>query len=347
MLRWKFVRTSTSSAVQARRFSRLPRSLEAAGIRAATINRLPLSGYFTMSSLRMPPDLRGTKMVGLRLVSPSYFDLVKVRLVQGRVLTPADEGREIVVVNDVLARQLFGGTEAAIGQRIVLGSMWAPESEIVGVIQGVRHRGVLEEIDPELYVLYENSRRLMAAASPMGFLLASSSGGGRTEEAIRRIIAAELPEAEIIDVRPFEDFLWKTTGDKPLLAMGAGLFALIAVLLMLAGFHGMIGQALAERSREMAIRRAMGASPKRMIIESMSASLGVYVAGIGVGLLFAFALRNTLRSAIFVPSELPEPSLAAVGAWAAVAVGLAVVIACYQPVMRAIRSDPAVQLRAE
>jgi len=141
--------------------------------------------------------------------------------------------------------------------------------------------------------------------------------------------------------------MWTAADERPLLTLGIGLLAGVALLLMLAGFHGMTGHALAGRSREFAIRIALGSTPLRLLVESSSGAAGVYVTGVAVGFGLILCLRAIVRATVFVPPGVQEPALASVGTAAAVLMGLVIAVACYRPIRRAIATDPATTLRAE
>ncbi len=333
------------AATQASRYEELLATLENSGIHASVTNAMPLSSYHSGLNLRLGPDQIDYTMVGLRIVSPSYADVVGLRLVAGRHLSVADTGSSHVIVNDVLARELLGGTDAALGKRVTLGAMRNPESQIVGVVQAVRHMALLDDPDPEIYSLYLNSARFSAAAAPNVFVVAPASSSG--EGVVEQAIMAQFPEAKIAETRYFKDLAWAAAADRPLLTLGVTAFAIIGLVIMMAGLHGLVGRGLEAESREIAIRMSLGASPRRVLIDCLRTIASVYTMGLVVGFMLLFLIGRTVSATVFVPSALQVPSAVLVSATAALILAVVVAAACYRPLRTAVETDPVAILRAQ
>lgn len=337
--------TSIDGRVQAGQFRDLVDSMAAAGIPAAVTTTVPLSGYYNSLNLRTPPNLEQDTTVGLRIVTASYFDLVGLKLIAGRVLTRADAGHGRLVVNDVLARQSLGGIDAAVRTPVVLGAIRNPPSEVVGVVRAVQHVGLLEDPLPELYVLYEDMAHISMTAKHLFFVVSLSSAGA--DRVQRQAISTVLPDAAIAETFSFSDLLWSGAKETSLLTLGIGIFAGAGMLLLFSGFHGMVGRALAARAPELAIRISLGATPRRVLLESVSAAVGIYTSGLVLGLAFLWVLRRSVRATLFVPEGLQEPNVILVCSAAAVVLAAVVAAACYRPVRRALHIDPVQTLRIE
>lgn len=334
---------SRDPAVRAGMLESLSRTLSARGLAAATMNTLPLSGYDRLGSLREDPDRRPYTMVGIRLVSSSYFEVFGVTPLAGRLLTVDDAGSNRVLVNENLARGMFGSAEAAVNERIVLGAVWDPDSEIVGVVRSVRHWSLLREPQPEVYVLFLSAGRMDAAAAEVFFV--ATPGGRGIQSVLRDVLREEVPEAQVAEITHFEDLLWAAASTRPLMALSTSVLAAVSFLLLSAGLHGMMERSLASRRHEFAVRLALGATPRHIVNLGIRLAAGVYVGGIGVGLILAYVLTQAIRIAVPHEPGLPSPPmpLVAVAAGALVAVGVAMV--SLRSTIRVARTDPAGVLR--
>ncbi len=336
-------------AGQALRYGQIASDLQQGGLHAAVVSILPLTGYDQLTSI-VPAtgDVRNQTMVRVRVVSPSYFSVTGFHQVSGRSLGSADVGHGRVVVNDAFPAKLL--RQAAAGPRQITLSMasW----EVVGVVSTIRHASLLEDPTPEIYLLYGDVGRLSARTASMvvqsAFVVASADGGTTaTLDRIRSVVSRELPEAQVAGAWYFRDLLWLAAGARPLLTLGASAFAVVALVLMTAGFYGMIGDGLARRQREIGIRIALGATPARVVRESLAPAVGVYVLATVLGTLIVEVLRRAVTATVFIPAGVSAPDAAVVTGLAALVLALAAGLGCYKPVMQASRVDPAVTLKAE
>lgn len=312
------------------------------------VSNLPLSGYDRSMSLRIPgTDLTKYVQVGMRIASPEYFSLLRMRFLAGRPFV-ADRQRTIVV-NSILARTLLGQPDV-VGWRIILGGMSDPEWEIVGVVQPAKHGDVLADTRPEVFVAYEHADGFVDSVRTQHlstvFLVFRSDDAVVTREIIDRTVPESLPGFAVGLTRSYDDLVGGAAGPRPVLAFGAGVFATIALALMGAGFYGVAGQTLLKRSRELAIRSALGASWMRGVFELVRPILLALVAGLPIGVLIAMGTARGFHALVPSPPgfNVTTSLMAAVSA-VVLSVVAGVFVALILPAYRARRVDTVLSLR--
>ena len=337
---------------QLARYEALLGHLERQGVRAAAANTFPLTGTDYRTDHFGPSGPRRSRgqdrtMARVKMVTPSYFPVTGLAATRGRMLTEADAGSRLVVVNDVfLASVLPSATE--LGRRVGHEYQWT----VVGVTPPVRHASLHEEIHAEVYVLYNDLLEVAPASASLSmrgvFILAETARGvPATLQLIRTAVADQIPEFAIRSAAPVMDLIGGHLGGQRLVAAGALVFAAISLLLAALGLYARISQGLAMRGREIGIRMALGASVRRIAFESARPVGIVYAAGVGLGTALLLLALSATRAVIVPPPGGQYPPLWAIAATAAAVLLVAFAAACYRPIRRATRVDPADSLRAE
>jgi len=264
-------------SVQVVRYADLLDTLDGAGVKAAVTSVLPLSGNGQW--INAIPGERET-MVGIRLVSASYFSLLGIAPRAGRLFSPGDAGGQVVVVNDVLANRFLGGVKEATGQTIAGGKT------VIGVVSATRHLNLFDNPEPAIFILYSSAVDIRFAAAPVVYLLMDrhAEQDSTIRGAAVEMVGEVLPEAEVRDVRHFESVILEAAGDRPTVAFGVSLQALVALFLLLVGFYGMLSELVMARRREIAIRLALGARPKQALWTILAGTLGVTLQRLVLGL---------------------------------------------------------------
>ena len=301
----------------------------------------------TVASTSVPPLASGNVKGAFRLngsgdsefnavfeVSPGYFGLMGLRIVDGRGLLDSDRGRPAIVVNETMAKRYWPG-RSAIAQRITSqppdnGWNMPGELEIVGVVQDSLMTG-LEDVDPTIFQL-PTDRGLPQ-------LLSS------TREAAAAVVstAARLDPALRIRVYPLDDVLAPRLRSARAAATIAGALGLLALGFACVGMLGVFVYWVRQRTQEIGVRMALGARSGdviRLILGTTAWAIGI---GLAAGLAGAAAASTLLRSFLFGLNGIDPIAYGAVTALLAL-VGLA---AAFVPVRRAIRIDPLVALRME
>lgn len=313
---------------------------------AGAANIVPLcgcnqtSGFSVIGAPPYPPG-EGPEM-DWRVITPGYLAALRIPLVRGRDFTNAD-GREappVAIVNETLSRRWFSGG-GALGRRLYIDGDTSRAVEVVGIVGDVLHGGPTQLAPPEMY--------LPAAQRPAWEMTVAARATGGEQAA-----AALLPamRAAVLEVDPNQPVYDQQTMSNLLafsmlqyhfsLRLLAGL-GIIALVLAGVGIYGVIAQLVAERTREIGIRIALGGdqrSVQRLVVRQGMLPAAI---GIGVGLMLAPALTLLVRGMLVGISPTDPLTF---GSVVVLLLGVALA-ACLLPARRAARVDPMIALRAE
>ena len=307
---------------------------------------IPFSGWNVQSTMSIDGRARRPNqelIVHYQTVSPDYFKAIGAPILRGRGFTAADRdsGVYVGIANEHLVRREFAN-EDPIGKRIRWGdnpSSTEPWITIVGVVRDFRHWRLLQPVQPALYL-----PQLAQPAASQTLVLRSSLGDPRAlEPAVRRVLNELNRDAPAYQVQSFEQVVSASLWRQRLQGQVLGIFAVMAMLLAAIGIYGVISYAVAQRTREMGVRMALGA--KRGQVAMMVLGEAARLAGIGValGITGALLLRGTVRQLLY--GIAPTDPATFIG----VPIGLALVavVASLLPAQRATRVDPVVAMRAD
>ena len=304
------------------------------------INILPLSGSMLTGQYRTESGAAGAGDVDYRFVSEGTFDALGARFVTGRSITSSDivQGRRVVVVDDLLAERLWPAGNA-IGRSISVGVGEGADlepHEVIGVLEHLRSEGVRELGRPQVYMPY-------GGQTPTWLAINGSLPVGAVTARIRSVAAQIDPEVPIDDVRAMSSFVRASIADLQFATSVLGGFALVALLLLLAGTYGVLSCWVSQRVPVVGLRIALGARPEQVVGAVLQRGLLVCAFGVVCGLAAAFALTHTLSGLLFETSPLDPATI--VGC----ALGLLgiVFVASLLPARRAARIDPVTALRTE
>jgi predicted permease len=242
----------------------------------------------------------------------------------------------VAVVSATFARQAFAG-EDPVGKRIRIRDQgdWRT---IVGVVGDIRHRSLRAPLAPQVYASHEQDPRIFAC------VVARTAGDPMAAApAIRQAIWSVDPDQPVWNVRSMEMLLDRAQG--PALATGrlVGAFALLALFLAAVGLYGVLSQLVAQRTREIGIRMALGASAGRVLGLVVGRGMALTGLAVALGLAGAAGLSRLLTSLLFGVRPLDPLTFAA----AAAVLAAAALVACWLPARRAARMDPVVALAEE
>lgn len=306
---------------------------------------LPLSGSetltgFTMPSLRPPVGSEATIQAVRSVVTPGYFDAIGIRLAQGRLFQLQDDSstaRKVVVVNRTFARQYL--TPAAVGDRI---SGFMRDDgigfEVIGIVEDTLKRGLTEAAQPEIYSLLRqsvgpqaNHEVVFRVAGDPTVLIAP----------VRALVAQLSPDATLESVRTMEARIASSLARPRLFAVVLASFALSALAIAAVGLFGVLSFVVAQRTREIALRAALGARPSQIFALVFRHGMIVTLGGLAAGMLIAFESVRYLSTLLYgISSHDAATFLIAPAAIVAIAL-----VASAVPAVRALRVDPLTALR--
>jgi predicted permease len=318
------------------------------GIAAAgTITNIPLSGDSGKTAITpkgyVPPpgqSVHGHYSYG---VDGDYFMALGIPLREGRFLSSADSHRpeRVCVVDEDLARRYWpnGG---ALGQQVFRGneSDEAKLFTIVGVVGAVKQAELTEsQGQGAVYLPYAHR----TGDSSVFVVARTSQRPEAFAETLRKLVRAAHPDLAIDNIRSMDTRVAESLIARRSPALLAGIFAGVALLLAAIGTYGVLSYAVAQRTREIGIRMALGAQRKQIGAQFLSLGLRLLVAGTILGLIGAWWAGRAMQSVLFDVPVLPLATLAG----ATLVMGAVSLVACLIPARRASRVDPVEALRTE
>ena len=322
------------------------------GIREVAItSALPLRGW----SYGMPFQIAGKpfkdranrQACAFKMVSPSYFHSLRITLTQGRGLNQRDRpgAPPVAVINETMAKKFFKG-ENPVGQRIQVQQIvygkpnLGPEIpwEIVGVIADEKLNGLDDDRSSAMYVPYSQS-----PSQYVSLIVKGETNPETMQQAIIHAVQQIDRDEPLPDIETLERIKTESVGPTRLRTGLMAVFAGVAMLLAAIGIYGVISYSVAQRTHEMGLRSALGATTGAILRLVIGGGMTLVAVGLAIGLVGALALTRTMKSLLFGVSAGDPFTMCAV------ALGLILVaaLACYIPARRATKVDPMVALRYE
>lgn len=313
------------------------------GSEAAFTSQLPVgeqndrAGFHIAGRVTANPE--DAPMADRFAVTSGYFRTMRMPLLRGRDFSDRDleESPPVAIINRTAAREMFGDVDP-IGRRVMLGGPNGPRREIVGVVGDVRHRGLGEPISLQAYVPIAQW-----SGGPVRLVMRTREGSGTAASRIRRAVSVADRSQAVHNVRTFDVVLAATLAERRVLLWLIGAFAGAALLLAVIGVYGVVSCVVAQRSRDLGLRVALGAT--RPDIRRLVLRLGMapVLVGLTIGLLLVIAATQPIHAMLFSVERFDAASIgSAVGVLLASALA-----ACYLPARRAMRVDAVSALRAE
>jgi putative ABC transport system permease protein len=315
------------------------------GVRAAAlVSRFPLhDGHLTTTVLpEGAPYAEGDQLPSAeyRIASARYFEAMRIPVLAGRPFGPmdtADSTAQLVAVVNRTAAMRFFGTASAVGKRLRLGGPQTPLFTVVGVVGDVRQISLREAAAPEVYL---GSRQGLPTAASV--VIAYDGAPQSVLAGVRRIVASLDKTLPVFDVQSIEDVVAAATVGDRFTTTTLTVFALLALVLAALGTYGVIAYGVAERSREIGVRMALGAQRSEVLLMVVGQGMRLFAIALPIALAGIWWTNRALTSLLFgvVPSDLPTQGIALA------TLALATAAACLIPARRAARLDPTTAIRA-
>lgn len=317
------------------------------GVRSAAIssgNAVPLvgphnSGGFTIEGDAVANNAIPTAQIGI--VSPDYFRTIETPLKRGRFFTDADDRKapQVVLIDEALESRYFSNRDP-VGVRIKRGgpASEAPWMTIVGIVGNIKSDGFDKPDQPHLY-----HPILQNPAYAMAIYLRSDMAPLTLTQSVREQVRALDRDLPVFGERTMSQVAAESMSRRRFAMQLVGLFGILALLLAAVGIYGVIAYSVTQRTREIGIRVALGASSSAILRWVLKQGMILTIAGVVIGLVGALALTRLLRSLLF---GVGPTDIVTYGALA-ILLTIVALIACYVPARRATKVDPLVALRYE
>jgi putative ABC transport system permease protein len=295
--------------------------------------------------------LSGTNMVFLasvedhsfpssfRSVSNDYFRTMHIPLLKGRWFDEHDtaESQPVIVINETMARQIAPNYDEAMGKRIKHGFK-KQVAEVVGVIGDVKYAGLDQQTKPEMYAPFAQR-----AWPFMRIVVRSKSDPSLVTAAIRDAVRFIDKDQPVDKVMTMSSVVSASIVSRSFYMQLLGTFAALAFILAAVGIYGVVSYSVAQRTREIGIRVALGAQSRDVVGLVLKEALRLTLLGVGLGLVGAFAATRVLRNLLFEVKPTDPTTFICLS----LLLTLVALLASYIPARRATKVDPLVALRYE
>jgi predicted permease len=314
------------------------------GVRAAAYGRvIPLGFGGSRTTMVIPgyqPAANEDMELNFNVVGPGYFDALGITVLDGRLPDETDVlGRTVAaVVNETMARR-YWPTGRAVGREMRFGGDTGPLFQVVGVVRDVKYRMLRESSAPSFYYSVLQSQR-----PRNGVMHVRTTGDpGELLETMRRTLADLDPAVPVTSARTLRSqVLLNVNEDRVAMTIGLAL-AIAALLLAAVGLYGAMSYSVAQRTREIGVRLALGAVPREVRWIMLTQGLRLALAGSALGLALGFWMGRMVETRLYgvKPGDVTSFVVSA-GLLTVVAL-----VACWAPARRAMRVDPVVALRQD
>jgi putative ABC transport system permease protein len=318
------------------RLAALPGVVGAAGSSALPFTNWEWQADFVIKGREDVPN----DGAGVRSVTPEFFPTLGIPVLAGRPFTADDSATSpaVAIVSDAFAREHLPGLDP-IGREISFGSAKPVWATIVGVVGATRHRGLDEDLRPEIYrpiSQHEGTNTFL-------YVLRTATDPAAFVPAIRRAVGELDANLPVLEMKTMDALIAARLAERRFYLTLLTLFAVLAGALAAVGIYGVMSYVVSQGRKEIGIRLALGARPAQVRRGVLGQGLRVVIAGSAVGMLVALKLSSLLESQLFRTTTHDVPAFATA---AVLLIGVAA-LACWIPASRTSRVDPVGALRAD
>jgi len=316
------------------------------GVQSASLAYSVPLGYYSVNAYieveGQPPSGKSIRpFAGYNTVTPEYLETMRPRLMKGRFVSAQDDerGRKVAVISQMMAKRYWPDQDP-IGKRFRSTDLENQWLEVIGVMQNTKVQGIFSDPEPYFYVPLAQHYKSLRALQ-----LRTAGDPAALAPLVTREIRALDPDLPVFDVVTMERMIQGPNGFF-LIRMGAmfgGALGLLGLMLALVGVYGVVSYAASQRTQEIGVRMALGASRSEILRLVLGRGLVLVGGGLATGLAAALAVSRLLSNFLFNVS--PSDPVTFVGV--PLLLGGMALVASYIPAFRATRIDPAVALRSE
>jgi putative ABC transport system permease protein len=312
-------------------------------VASGTSSQIPFGGNFDTTWLHVEGKMNANAALDPTaeryVISDGYLDAMGIRLLRGRDFTISDaQGAEqVMLVNETAAREIWPG-EDPIGQHVHVSDPKSAPRTVVGIVDDVHHYALDAAPTMQFYVPV-----LQTDTSDLVFAVRCAGEPSQMANTVRQAIRSVDETLPIYRITPMNEYVAATMANRRLALILLGSFAGIALILSVVGIYGVTEYTVAQRTREIGIRMALGAQSQQVLRLLLWQSAVLSIAGVVLGTVFSFALMGFLRSLVFGVTMTDPVTLFC----ASVILTAAAVLACWVPSRKVMRVDPMVALRCE
>ncbi len=304
--------------------------------------------YFWIDGQPKPANANEMHMAVFYVVEPGYLPAMEIKLKKGRFFTDQDDERAtaVMVVDEMLAQQRFPN-EDPIGKRLHLDDDRGPY-EIVGVVEHVKQWGLerdQNELQAQMYIPFRGAAdgAIEGIAGTSVVVRADSEIGPSFFTSIRDVVQGQNKQNVISDAKTMNEVIVESLAQRRFAMIVLASFAAAALLLASLGIYGVISYMVGQRTQELGIRVALGATRRDIMTLVLGHGLKMTLAGVALGLVAAFGLTRLIRTMLYGVGATDPATFAVIAAL----LTIVAVVACYLPARRATKVDPLTALRAE
>ena len=296
---------------------------------------LAIDGY-------QPPSGQPAPNVSYNVISPDYFQTMRIPMARGRTFTDADDEKAqyVAIVNEVMAKH-FWPNQDPLGRHFTMTREPKHSMQVVGIARDSRFLGVTLAINAHFYVPYAQHDE----ANSLETLQVRTAGAPELLiPEVERVVATVAPDLPVFDVETMTDAL-NTLAGLLIFKIGAALaaaFGILGIILATVGVYGVISYVASQRTHEIGIRMALGAHSQDILRMILGQGIVIVGAGLTIGLAAAFSAAHVVRNFVTVSATDPLTYLIV-----SATLTLVAVLAGYIPARRATKVDPMVALRYE
>jgi putative ABC transport system permease protein len=314
--------------------------------RVGTSSQLPLGGnvdaYGVVAQDKPLANPELAPYADRYAVSPDFLGAMGISLRRGRAFTDADNSATappVVIVSAGLAARIWPG-EDPIGKHVRVGGPTSPWFSVIGVVGNIHHRALEANDGSQLYMV---ERQWRFADNIVALVVRTRGDPSSVARAVRAAVQSVDPTQPISALATMEQVIATSTSQRRLALMLFGAFAAVALALAVAGIYGVLAGAVTERTREIGVRSALGATPASILGMVLMHGARLTGAGLAIGVVGALSLGRFLESLLYGVNAADPVTLVSVAALLA----LVALAACLLPALRAVGIDPISALRAD